>query len=135
MWTIGGIVAPVLFSSLADRSLAGQIAGRLFSAVGWIGVGAALYLILFIVIERGSQSFRGASVWIVLLMFLLTLASQFGIQPILAQLKAEAFPREVMESLVRDRFAAWHGISSVLYLIQSGLGGALVVLEATSPRR
>ena len=34
--------------------------------------------------------------------------------------------REVMESVFRDRFVAWHGIASVLYLVQSVLGAALV---------
>ena len=57
-------------------------------------------------------------------MALLAAASQFGIQPLLAQLKADALPREVMASVLRDRFATWHGISSILYLMQSGLGGA-----------
>ncbi|MCH2219439.1 MAG: hypothetical protein MK097_03810 [Dechloromonas sp.] len=61
------------------------------------------------------------------MMGLLTAASQFGIQPLMAQLKADALPREVMESVLRDRFAAWHGISSILYLVQSLLGLWLVV--------
>jgi hypothetical protein len=37
-----------------------------------------------------------------------------------------------MESVLRDRFAAWHGVSSVLYIIQSLLGAALVVLLGRS---
>jgi hypothetical protein len=32
-----------------------------------------------------------------------------------------------MESVLRDRFATWHGISSILYLVQSVLGLLLVV--------
>jgi hypothetical protein len=35
----------------------------------------------------------------------------------------------VMQSLFRDRFAAWHGVASVLYLIQCALGLAVVVLQ------
>jgi hypothetical protein len=35
-----------------------------------------------------------------------------------------------MQSIVRDRFAAWHGVSSVLYLIQSLLGLVLVLRKA-----
>jgi hypothetical protein len=34
---------------------------------------------------------------------------------LMAQLKADALPREVMESVLRDRFATWHGVSSILY--------------------
>ena len=44
----------------------------------------------------------------------------------MAQLKADALPRDVMESVMRDRFVAWHGISSILYLVQSLLGVWLV---------
>jgi hypothetical protein len=57
----------------------------------------------------------------------LTAASQFGIHPLLAQLKADALPREVMESVMRDRFVTWHGIASILYLLQSLLGLLVVV--------
>jgi hypothetical protein len=129
LWAIGGIVAPTLFGALADRTLAGSIAGRLFSIVAWIGIGAAIWLMLFQILDRGGAALKTAAFWIVFVMFLLTLASQFGIQPLLAHLKEEAFPREVMQSMVRDRFAAWHGISSVLYVIESALGGVLVVWE------
>jgi hypothetical protein len=127
MWAIGYMVAPVLFSSLGDRQLAGMVAGKLFSLIGWVGLGSAAYLLIFLVARCRGQAFRRAVFWLVLLMALLAAASQFGIQPLLAQLKANALPREVMESVLRDRFAVWHGISSILYLMQSGLGFWLVV--------
>lgn len=127
MWAIGYVVAPVLFSSLGDRQLAGVVAGKLFSLMGWVGLGCAAYLLLFQFARWGGIFFRSSVFWIVLLMGLLLAASQFGIQPLMAQLKADALPREVMESVFRDRFATWHGISSILYLIQSLLGLWLVV--------
>lgn len=127
MWAIGYMVAPVLFSSLGDRQLAGMVAGKLFSLIGWVGLGSAAYLLIFLVARCRGQAFRRAVFWLVLLMALLAAASQFGIQPLLAQLKANALPREVMESVLRDRFAVWHGISSILYLMQSGLWFWLVV--------
>lgn len=127
LWAIGYIAAPVLFASLGDRQLAGMVAGKLFSLVGWIGLGCAAYLLIFVLIRSGAACFKSAVFWLVLLMAALTAASQFGIQPLMAQLKADALPREVMESVLRDRFAAWHGISSILYLVQSLLGLWLVV--------
>jgi hypothetical protein len=127
MWAIGYIAAPVLFTSLGDRQLAGMVAGKLFALIGWIGLGSAAYLLLFLIVRWGGQFFRRGVFWLVLLMGLLVAASQFGIQPLMAQLKADALPREVMESVLRDRFAAWHGISSILYLVQSVLGLWLVV--------
>jgi hypothetical protein len=127
MWAIGYLVAPVLFSGLGDRQLAGRVAGSLFALIGWVGLGCAAYLLLFVLLRWGSRFFRSGIFWLVLVMMLLTAASQFGIQPLMAQLKADALPREVMESVLRDRFAAWHGISSILYLVQSLLGLCLVV--------
>jgi len=50
-----------------------------------------------------------------------------AIQALLAQLKAGALPREVMESVLRNRFATWPGVSSILYLVQSVLGLLLVL--------
>jgi hypothetical protein len=127
MWAIGYMAAPVLFSSLGDRQLAGVIAGKLFALIGWVGLGSAAYLLIFLLSRWGGRFFKSAVFWLVLLMALLVVASQFGIQPLMAQLKADALPREVMESVLRDRFATWHGVSSILYLIQSMLGLWLVV--------
>lgn len=127
MWAIGYLVAPVLFASLGDRQLAGMIAGKLFALIGWIGLGSAAYLLLFLISRAGSRVLKSSVFWLVVVMLLLTAASQFGIQPLMAQLKADALPREVMASVLRDRFAAWHGISSILYLLQSLLGLGLVV--------
>jgi hypothetical protein len=60
-------------------------------------------------------------------MLLLVLAGQFVLQPILADLKAQALPLDVMKSALASQFMTWHGISSILYLIQSLLGIALVL--------
>ena len=127
LWALGYIAAPVLFASLSDRQLAGVVAGKLFAIIGWVGLGSAAYLIIFLISRQGGRFFKSAVFWLVLLMALMSAASQFGIQPLMAQLKADALPREVMESVLRDRFATWHGVSSILYLLQSLLGLWLVV--------
>ena len=126
-WAIGYIVAPVLFSSLGDRQLAGMVAGKLFALIGWIGLGSAAYLLIFLVARWGGRVVKHGAFWLVLLMAVLVAASQFGIQPLMAQLKTDALPREVMQSVLRDRFVAWHGASSILYMMQSLLGLWLVV--------
>ncbi|WP_018608941.1 DUF4149 domain-containing protein [Uliginosibacterium gangwonense] len=126
LWAIGYISAPVLFNVLSDHNLAGTIAGQQFGIVAWLGVGCALYLMGFLFAREGLAAFKTLALWLILLMFVLTLAGHFGIEPILSHLRQEAMPRQVMESVFRDRFATWHGIASVLYLIQSVLGVALV---------
>ena len=128
LWTIGFIVAPVLFATLPDRALAGLLAGKLFSLIALLGIACALYLIVYRLARDGKGALRQGLFWIVLLMLALTLAGEFGVQPVLAALKEEALPRQVMESVLRDRFAFWHGVASGLYVIQSVLGAALVIL-------
>ncbi len=129
LFAIGFIVAPVLFAQLPDHALAGNLAGTLFTLIAMLGFVCGGYLILFLLARRGARVFNSGVFWIVLLMLMLNAAGHFGIQPIIAQLKADALPRQVMESALRDRFAAWHGISSGLYLIQSLLGLWLVVWQ------
>jgi predicted cobalt transporter CbtA len=127
MWTVGYVVAPTLFGMIADRTLAGNVAGRLFTLVAWIGLASAVYVLVFQLLRQRWRALRGGLFWLVAGMALMTLASQFGIQPLMAQMKADAWPREVMDSVLRNRFATWHGVSSVLYLIQSVLGVVLVL--------
>ncbi len=127
LWTIGYLVAPTLFAARsADRQKAGLLAGQLFELIGWVGLACGTYLLLFVVVRMGAIALRRWNFWLLLVMLLLTAISLFGLQPLLAQLKADALPREVMESVLRNRFAAWHGVSSILYLVQSVLGLLLV---------
>lgn len=134
LWAVGYLVAPTLFATLADRQLAGLVAGKLFALIGWVGIVCAVYLLLSLFVRLGGSAFRRGFFWLLLVMLALTALSQFGLQPWLAKIKAEALPREVMESVLRDRFATWHGISSILYLVQSLLGLFLAVLGARGVR-
>lgn len=129
LWAIGYIAAPTLFTTLSDRALAGNIAGKLFTLINYIGISCAAYLLLFKLSRFGAGALKQASFWIILLMSVLIVAGQFGITPILDSLKAQALPQHVMESVFRNRFATWHGVSSVLYLIVSVLGGLLEYFE------
>jgi hypothetical protein len=127
LWAIGYLAAPMLFATLGDRQLAGLVAGKMFAVVAWIGLVAGAYLIIFQIARYRGQFFKRAAFWLVLVMAGMAAVQLFGIQPLMAQLKLEALPREVMESVLRDRFATWHGISSVLYLMQSVLGVGVIL--------
>lgn len=129
LWTVGLMVAPLLFHTLSDRSLAGTLAAQFFTAIAYVGLGCGIYLLLFRLAHAGVRAFKQSFFWIVLLMVALAAAGHFGVQPVLTSLKQQALPKEVMESIFRDRFAAWHGISSVLYLIECLLGLVLVLLQ------
>jgi MFS family permease len=126
---IGFIAAPVLFAQLPDRALAGSLAGAMFTVTAWVGLACGSYLVLFVLFAKGWRFLQSGVFWIVLLMLALTVAGHFGVQPILEQLKADALPRRIMESALRERFNAWHGVSTALYVAQSLLGLALVLLQ------
>jgi hypothetical protein len=126
MWAIGYVAAPVLFASLADKQLAGTLAGNLFEPMAWIGIAAGAYLLVHRIAIDRVAALKTLFFWVVALMLLLTLAGHFGIQPIMQSLKDQAMPYAVMQSVFADRFARWHGIASILYLIQSMLGLLLV---------
>jgi len=127
LWTIGYVVAPTLFHILESRQQAGAIAGHMFEVSGWLGMGLGTFLLLFLLLRQGFGAMRTLAFWLAALMLILTAVSLFGIQPLMAQMKLDALPRDVMDSLLRDRFSTWHGISSSLYLLQSLLGLALLL--------
>lgn len=127
-WCLGLLVAPTLFSRLPDHRLAGDLAGALFTLGGRIGLGCAAVLLAAALGAQGWQALRRSGFWLLVALAGLTALGLFGVAPVLDALRAQAFPREVMQTVLRDRFAMWHGVSSVLYLIQCGLGGWLVTL-------
>ena len=131
LWAVGYLAAPTLFYNLDDRMLAGMLAGKMFGYIAWVGLVCGAWLLIFRLGRLGGAALKQGFFWIVLVMLLLSLAQQFGIQPILQQLKDQAMPKDVMESLFRDRFAAWHGVSSAVYLIQSLLGLAAVAKQGS----
>lgn len=128
LW-ITGLSASILFDTISDRQLAGSVAGQLFEMVSYIGIVSGLLLLVQRFIEFGLPSVKQRYVWIVSTMLLLILVGYFGIQSHLAQLKADAFPAEVMQSDYAKQFAIWHGVSGVIYLMECLLGAALVLIS------
>jgi hypothetical protein len=123
---LGAVAAPVLFSALDDKQLAGMLAGKMFVVGAWIGIAAGFFLLLYRLLREGASALKTVFFWLVLAMLLLTLAGHFWVQPILQNLKHQALPLAVMQSVFANRFEQWHGISRILWLIQSAFGVALV---------
>ena len=86
MLAIGFIAAPVLFAQLADRTMAGNLAGEMFTITAWMGFACGAYLALYVLFAKGWRAIQSGVFWIVLLMLVLTAAGHFGVQPVLAQL-------------------------------------------------
>jgi hypothetical protein len=124
MWAIGYIVAPVLFQML-DKPVAGNVAGQLFSIVSYIGIFSAVALIINILVRQGF-SLRHWQLWTLIIMLLVIIIGQFVLQPMMAELKALGLTEEN-----RSQFGRLHGVASVLFLMNSLAGLALVVSGLT----
>ena len=55
LWATGYLVAPLLFHMLDDRRLAGEIAGRMFSAMNYLGLACGMLLLLAVVYQAGRD--------------------------------------------------------------------------------
>jgi Domain of unknown function (DUF4149) len=126
LWIVGYLVAPLLFTAVQDRSLAGNLAGRMFHGVAWVGIVCGVYLLLYELLSFGAGALKRAVFWFAFLMFVLTLILQFWLQPFIANLRAAGAPIDALAAPARH-FGFWHGTSSALYLIESLLAVGLVL--------
>ena len=127
LWTIGYVIAPLLFATLTDRAQAGTLAGLFFKAGAWISLicGASLLAILWA--ERENPT-RTLQIKLVIVMMLCAVIGYFGLQPYMAELRAIAAQSGgIMDDAMRTRFGVLHGVASVIYLLHSLLGVGLVL--------
>lgn len=123
------LTAYILFDTLPDRQLAGNLAGKLFAIVSYIGLASALYLLAQLWLTLGKSALHNSFFNIVLLMLLLTLIGHFGIQTLLQSFKTQALPLDVMQSTYASQFKMWHGVAGVVYLVECLLA-VLMVLKS-----
>lgn len=127
LWAVGYLAVPVLFHAQPDKQLAGMLAGVMFERLGYVGLVCGGYLLLHRLAGIGKVALREPVFLAIAAMFLISLTIQFGIQPLMTGLKAQALPLDVMNSAFASQFKAWHGVSSILYLLESLIGAWLIV--------
>ncbi len=127
LWAIGYLSVPVLFHAQPDRQLAGMLAGEMFSAAGYLDLVCGVYLLGYYFSLSGRAVIRQRGFWLIASMLLISLEINFGLQPIMAALKAQALPLDVMDSSYASQFKMLHGVSSIAYLAESLLGVVLVI--------
>ncbi len=135
LWAIGYLAVPMLFYAQPDKQLAGMLAGQMFVALGYVGIMCGGYLLLQRWFTSGNTALREPLFLVVATMLAISLLIQFGIQPLMVELKAQALPLDVMHSTLAERFKMWHGVSSILYLVESLLGAVLVIRSSRAPSR
>lgn len=107
-WVVGYGVAPVLFSQL-DAQVAGSIMAILLSATYWADL-AILMLMSGIIRQTVKWSKREGWLLVAMVAVIINLA---GISPLMAELKQMAEMDAVVFGL---GFAAWHGLSQLVFL-------------------
>ncbi len=124
MWAIGYIVAPTLFSILDDRILAGTIAGRLFFIMSLVGIFCSTVLLAGQIMQFGKSCFskKHWQTWILILMLLIILIGQFILQPMMSELREAGLVADT-----KIKFGRLHGLSSMLFLVNSLAGLVLIV--------
>ncbi len=136
LWTTGYVVAPTLFASLADRALAGTIAGSLFRVEAWLSLACALVLVVLLWQRTpgtatfgatGAEPSRRRLLQVVVAMGLCTAIGYFGLQPFMASLRQAVAAGGTMQADARVQFGILHGVASGIYLVQSLLGGWLIL--------
>lgn len=128
LWAIGYLAAPTLFATLADRALAGTIAGSLFRVQSWVSLVCGT-LLIFLVLTSSRKEARRRKQLVILIVGMLACAAimQFGLHPMIAALRevGAAAGGEAAAEL-KSRFGMLHGISSGIFLLESLLAVVLV---------
>ena len=123
LWVSGYLVVPTLFAALDDRMLAGELAGRIFTLMSWVGLACGGALLLALLLRERVQSLRAWRAWALVVMLALVAIGLFMLQPQMQALKAEGIVPGTPQAVA---FGRLHGVSSVLFLINSVLGLVLV---------
>ena len=127
LWVTGYLVVPTLFAMLDDRHTAGLLAGQIFQTMNYVGLGIGTYLLISVLMSFSEQKLnlmlREWRVWALATMLLLITVAAFVIQPMMQELKIQGIAEGSVQA---SQFGRLHGLSSILFLINSVLGLILV---------
>lgn len=129
LWTVGFLVVPTLFGTLEDKQLAGMLAGKMFTAVSYIGLFAGLIILLSEVKLSTGQFKSNKRIWLISLMLLIVIIGEFVIQPQMADLKQAGL---LSSSEISRQFDQLHLIATALYMLNSLFGLILIILGPQS---
>ena len=125
LWVVGLVVAPVLFRHY-ERMVAGEIAGRLFAAMSFLGMLCGVLLLAFAVMRTRQRVWRDWRAVALVLMLAITAIGEFGLAARMRELK-ELISLPPGAPAVATEFGRLHGIASLLFLANSALGLVLVI--------
>lgn len=127
---VGYIAAPVLFSTLDDRQMAGMLAGKMFHIVTIIGLICGGVLLVLRYRETSVGIFSQWRGWLLILMLVCVATSMFVLQPMIADVKAMGLTEG---SDAAKKFGMLHGISSLVYMVSVVCGCVLIFMGVRTP--
>lgn len=126
---VGYLVAPAIFSTMTDRQAAGMVAVSIFKLEAYLSLIVCIGLMVLanLLVNRGLNQFRLIR-WLLLAMLLCSVSAAFVFIPWMNALRDNALVQgmPVMLSPSATLFGRLHGVSSILFTLQSLLGIFLV---------
>ena len=127
VWAVSYLAAPSAFAVL-DSTQAGNVVGVMLTRSAWLAIALAVLLALLTTRSPDLDARRRRWLYgVVGGMLACSLIVYLGLQPMMAAIREAAGPAGVRASPQWGTFAALHGVSQVLYLVESILGAVLVV--------
>jgi hypothetical protein len=127
LWTIGYVVAPTLFLSLHDNVLSGTIVGFLLRTEAWLSVACAVILYVMVRLSALEPARKRTLGIVIVAMLACALVIHVGLQPAMASLKEAAGAAGLKGTPHGKTFGMLHGVSQLVYLVESVLAGVLLV--------
>lgn len=127
LWTIGYVVAPALFLSLHDNVLSGTIVGYLLRTEAWVCISCGVLLWSMVKFSPMEPERKRALYYVIIAMTICALVIYFGLQPVMARLKDAAGAGGLAGTPQARQFGILHGVSQLVYLVESVLAGVLLV--------
>lgn len=127
VWAVSYLAAPSAFAVL-DSAQAGNVVAVMLTREAWLAIALAVLLALLVTRSTDLDAGRRRWLWICIgAMLACSLVVYLGLQPVMAAIREAAGPAGVRASPQWGTFAALHGVSQLLYLIETVLGAVLVI--------
>jgi len=125
----GYVVAPILFAKAGSAAEAGRLAGAIFHVVN----DGVVFLSIAVAAFWLRMKFTSKMSWgLLLILGSLAAINEFGVAPVIADLKLAAGPIDQLadDDPFKTKFGLWHGLSAVIHLLATLASLALLLTGA-----
>ncbi len=125
----GYVVAPILFAKAGSSHEAGRLAGEIFHVVNH---GVILIAVAVVAFWFRMKPVSRLNWGLLLVLASLATINEYGVSPIIAELKLAAGPIDALaeNDPMRKAFGMWHGVSAVIHLLATVVAALLLLMGA-----